>query len=385
MKKLNLILPILATMFFSCTPKDKPIQATDVTINATADFDCFYSRRSLDVFSSLERVKFKSTSGSDWRSTKFNGSIKLAAQEAIVGLFPSDLTTSTDLEKVFIDLSKQSSDSNPVVAYSKAIVSDNSASMKFTPLTGSIGITFQNESSKNLIIEEFSIETSSRIFYSISTTNFSGETAKNSLSGDKVTYIANDFELFSHWGIGIPVNVFPGGVSEGDGVVTIKFRDKDGKSYEKFREVTVSRPAVGSETGVYFAITDEMIDGRVKDYKIVYPKSASATISDAAYALQKAIESASGITPAVISDDEAKSEFEILIGETSRAATKAVTCEENAYVVKYDGDNMVVKGSSDDQTIAALYALEREVLKNEKYVTQGKIAFTTDIAITMNY
>ncbi len=111
-------------------------------------------------------------------------------------------------------------------------------------------------------------------------------------------------------------------------------------------------------------------------YTIVYPKDASETVKTAATRLQSKITSylTNGDTIAVITDDQtAKTGYEILIGETSRDASKAYYAEgtKAEFAVRNVDQTIVLAGYSDALTDQAVKYFEATYLSN---VSESKIA-----------
>ena len=94
-------------------------------------------------------------------------------------------------------------------------------------------------------------------------------------------------------------------------------------------------------------------------------------------------------------DMDPEDEYEILIGDCDRPASKSVTVEGDNYVIKVVGKKLVVKGGSHLATWRALKALLEEVKASEGkevginwadgYVVNGKYDATEEGAYTLNW
>ncbi len=92
-----------------------------------------------------------------------------------------------------------------------------------------------------------------------------------------------------------------------------------------------------------FSCNREQID--LSSYQIVIPENASTTVEYSAQSLSNLIEDKFDITVLVVSDAEAETENEILIGDTNREASKTDTSlGENQYLLVKKDNKIVLKG-----------------------------------------
>ena len=94
-------------------------------------------------------------------------------------------------------------------------------------------------------------------------------------------------------------------------------------------------------------------------------------------------------------DSDEEAEYEVLIGDTTRAASKAVTVEGDNYIIQVSGKKLVLKGGSDLATREAVSELLRQVKKAEEtktplnwsdgYVINGKYDPNANGAYTLNW
>ncbi len=93
----------------------------------------------------------------------------------------------------------------------------------------------------------------------------------------------------------------------------------------------------------------------LSQYKIVYPKDASDEVQDAAEDLQDALFNVSGYKVDLISDTNAETAYEILIGHTNRSASTALASDaswrnNNAFDYKFatSGSKIVIMAGDDE-------------------------------------
>lgn len=103
-------------------------------------------------------------------------------------------------------------------------------------------------------------------------------------------------------------------------------------------------------------------DVSIQEYKIVYPKKNTNSSKIAAQMIADAIAEASGIVIDVVNDDEAVSEYEILVGATNRNTEDEITAmaaklSATEALIKSDGKKITVFGSTSTSMLVAANAL----------------------------
>ncbi len=114
-----------------------------------------------------------------------------------------------------------------------------------------------------------------------------------------------------------------------------------------------NNPATTSSTET---VSTEMVElSNVNEYTIIMPSDRSDAVKDMAMLLRETLGEIVGGTMPFSTDkkDAADDVKEILIGNTSRAQS-AVEVKYNDYIVKNDGNKIVIKGGSDNATVEAV-------------------------------
>lgn len=111
-------------------------------------------------------------------------------------------------------------------------------------------------------------------------------------------------------------------------------------------------------TGTYYSHSDKkgfLGDGSLEEYSIVY-KTATKIGKDNAETLQKAIKKAWGVELELVSEINAKSGKEIVVGPVNRDICKKFSADtdDDNYVIATDGADLVIMGNSDDATTKAV-------------------------------
>ena len=96
-----------------------------------------------------------------------------------------------------------------------------------------------------------------------------------------------------------------------------------------------------------FPIQSAVIDGvPIQEYTIVYPKGADSVTKYAAQNLVDYLKTNMGIKMTMSEDSKAEKQYEILIGNTKRSASKISTSmKEGQYVLMKKGDKIVMQGN----------------------------------------
>ena len=124
------------------------------------------------------------------------------------------------------------------------------------------------------------------------------------------------------------------------------------------------------------------------EFQIVRPDSASQTVQEAMAMVNKTIREKTGNKPALKTDFEAELAYEILIGETNRAASTAAleTLEVGDFVVKTVATDTAVKlvvlGATDEMTVRAAEKLCEMIENGEVIDASGKIQ---TLSVAENY
>lgn len=86
-------------------------------------------------------------------------------------------------------------------------------------------------------------------------------------------------------------------------------------------------------------------DVPIQSYSVVYPKDADSVTKYAAQNLVDYVQTNMGVKLAMNDDSKAEKQYEILIGETKRSASKvSTTMKEGQYVLMQKGDKIVMQG-----------------------------------------
>ena len=102
-------------------------------------------------------------------------------------------------------------------------------------------------------------------------------------------------------------------------------------------------------------------------YKIVYPEKTVEIIHDAAEVLRTALKTATGKNFKKQADTSGTTEYEILIGDTNRDQSEH-SLGENEYIIKVDGNKIVIVGGSYYSTAVAVSKFKDMFSKNAPYV-----------------
>ena len=105
-------------------------------------------------------------------------------------------------------------------------------------------------------------------------------------------------------------------------------------------------------------------------YKIVYPEKTVEIIHDAAEVLRMSLKAATGKNFKKQSDTSGTTEYEILIGDTNRTQSKH-TLGEKEYMIKVDGNKIVIVGGSYYATAMAVSKFKEMFSKNAPYVQKN--------------
>lgn len=86
-------------------------------------------------------------------------------------------------------------------------------------------------------------------------------------------------------------------------------------------------------------------DVPIQNYSVVYPKNADSVTKYAAQNLVDYLQTNMGVKLAMNDDSKAEKQYEILIGETKRSASKiSTTIKDGQYVLMQKGDKIVMQG-----------------------------------------
>ena len=134
----------------------------------------------------------------------------------------------------------------------------------------------------------------------------------------------------------------------------------------------VSKPIEISQNDLY-ANKEDMLsftgaDGKAA-YSIVYPENTIEIIHDAAEVLRVALKEATGKDFKKYSDatPDADNTYEILIGNTNRSQSKN-TLKEKEYLIKVDGNKIVISGGSYYATATAVSEFKNLFSKSSPYI-----------------
>jgi hypothetical protein len=128
----------------------------------------------------------------------------------------------------------------------------------------------------------------------------------------------------------------------------------------------------------YDGTTLNLITGGKSSCNIVYPYGSSECYSDA-HALSNAIKSLTGLTLPVIPDSKAASDYEILVGKTSRPQSAGVLSSvgDDGFAVCITDRKVVITGTTDSFTALGLYYFETNILKNALNTGTGFLKMTS--------
>jgi len=104
-------------------------------------------------------------------------------------------------------------------------------------------------------------------------------------------------------------------------------------------------------------------------YKIVYPEKTVEIIHDAAESLRLSLKTATGKNFKKQADTSGTTEYEILIGDTNRAQSKHSLAEKE-YMIKVDGNKIVIVGGSYYSTAVAVSKFKDMFSKNAPYINK---------------
>lgn len=114
----------------------------------------------------------------------------------------------------------------------------------------------------------------------------------------------------------------------------------------------------------------------ISEYRIVRSDSADGTVKNAASTLSDALSEVIGSKPKMATDFGGESEYEIIVGETKRDASTsayALLSSDLDYVIKKDGNKIVIIGKSSESTEKAVkYFIQNYVSKEGVCVPAGE-------------
>lgn len=112
----------------------------------------------------------------------------------------------------------------------------------------------------------------------------------------------------------------------------------------------------GSDDGTKPAEGLLLIENCTSDYVIVRSESADSRVVEAAKKLREKIREATGVNLRINNDLDAQSGYEILVGETNRAAGKSVLegLSYNDYTVAVSGNSLILAGGNPVKTAEAV-------------------------------
>lgn len=376
MKRILLaLIPVL--LFVSCDKENAGKQT--VTVNATCSKAKFSMSDAISVFCGSSSAEFAAKSVESAGSARFEGRIVTSGSNRLTAVYPS-LPAETLTSGVFSIANQKPGDE---FTYYNASVNypDYSAplAMDFKPMTSKGVIAVVNKSDYQLRLTSVAAD-GGRLFYS--KCDFVSSASMNVFSEPVITVETAGQSLPIGSTLEVPFYMFPGEVAQSKVSLTLNLTGDAGKTYQVRLRVDFARPKAGEESAMTVEIITELLDDSPKDYTIVYPKSLTGAALEGIKAIPSIIRTKTGLDVACVSDDTAETEYEILFGDTNRSVGKAVNCPGNAYIIRYKDKKLVVKGSSKDQLIAALYGLERDVLAKEEYASEGRLKFTVDLDIT---
>ena len=113
------------------------------------------------------------------------------------------------------------------------------------------------------------------------------------------------------------------------------------------------------ENGEYRPKGEEiaLVSDGVSKYRIVRPDNAGKVGVEAASLFLSTIRELTGVTPEITTDwnDKDVSDYEILIGQTARYTGEDISSlEENDYIIKLDGNRLIIAGGSEQATYNAV-------------------------------
>lgn len=167
-------------------------------------------------------------------------------------------------------------------------------------------------------------------------------------------------------------------------------------SSEELRAIILSMHTYGAAALAY----KNYVNGEDVSYTIVYPEEDSHAAEMAELAARYILEK-KGMSLQVLSDANPESDYEILIGNTSRAAS-AVSVPDGCFHISYTGTKLVAKGEGDFYLdMAVLYFLENlidkegdelisvesgySLTKAEEYSFGGYAQYTDIVSGTLTY
>ncbi|MBQ8208715.1 MAG: hypothetical protein IJZ89_08285 [Clostridia bacterium] len=111
----------------------------------------------------------------------------------------------------------------------------------------------------------------------------------------------------------------------------------------------------------------------IADYKLIRSENASQAVIDAFSALRTALSDFCGSQIKPGTDFDTAAQYEILVGETNRTESKNANSDltEKEYLIKMEGDKIVIAGGSDDSLISAINEF------TEYFLTDGKVLVPT--------
>lgn len=111
----------------------------------------------------------------------------------------------------------------------------------------------------------------------------------------------------------------------------------------------------------------------IAEYKLIRSESASGTIVDAFSAFRTALSNFCGEQIKPSTDFDSPSKYEILIGTTRRGESQKATegLEEKEYLIKMDGNKIVIAGGSDAAVVSAIQEF------TDYFLTDGKVLVPT--------
>ena len=129
-------------------------------------------------------------------------------------------------------------------------------------------------------------------------------------------------------------------------------------------------------------------------YSIVMPRQISYLIGMNAEKIAKYYAD-KGFNMEIFEDMDEEKEYEIIIGDSTREASKSVKVEGDNYVIKVVGKKVIIKGGNDLATWRATKYFYDEIVNSEKgetgfdwsdgYVINGKYDATEENAYTLNW
>lgn len=107
----------------------------------------------------------------------------------------------------------------------------------------------------------------------------------------------------------------------------------------------------------------------IAEYTIVRQDSSSKEIKDAISELRKTLKEKLGVELSIKTDSTSVNQYEIIIGNTSRKQSSAAAellGGDYDYVIKLDGNHIVINGATDSATIEAIGVLTESFILNGK-------------------